>query len=274
MITFANAKINLGLQIVGKRADGYHLLQSLFVPIPLCDVLEISPRLDGGEDRLSVLGGIDVGAEADNLVLRAVRAVRAEYQVPSLDITLRKQIPSGAGMGGGSADASFTLKAVRELFDLTLSDEDLERIALSLGADCPFFIKNKPMLVEGIGEIFRSTTLPDLSAYHLVVVKPNIHISTAEAFRGLKRIGGHSESVEELLKLPIEMWRGRLKNDFEDSLFPLYPELSKLKTLLYDLGAIYASMTGSGAALYGFFPHRLGIEEQARLGNCFFWQGG
>ncbi len=274
MIVFPNAKINLGLQIVSKRTDGYHLLDSLFLPIPLCDVLEVMERTDGADDDLQVLGSIDTGVHSDNLVLKAVRALRAECDFPRVLLCLKKQIPSGAGMGGGSADASFTLKAVRDLFALTLTDDDLERIALSLGADCPFFIRNQAQLVGGIGEVFSPAPNLDFSPYHLVVVKPRLHIATAEAFRGLRRIGGHSLRVEEVVNQPMSCWRDLLHNDFEDSLFPIYPELAILKSKLYDLGAIYASMTGSGAALYGFFDRRLMPEELATFSSdTFVWQG-
>lgn len=276
MISFANAKLNLGLHITGKRPDGYHLLESLFIPIPLADILEITERRDGiASDKLSVLGDIETGRYEDNLVLRAVRTMRSHANIPYVDITLKKCIPSGAGMGGGSADASFTLLALRELFALSLSDEVLERMALTLGADCPFFIANQPRMVRGIGEVFSPAPEGlDLSRYQLVVVKPDVHISTKEAFAGLGAIGGHSESVETIVQRPISAWRNALYNDFERSLFPKYPILSELKQKLYHLGAVYASMTGSGAALYGFFERLLSGEERLSLGEeTFFWQG-
>lgn len=219
MIAFANAKINLGLHITGKRPDGYHLLESVFVPIPLCDILELQP-IQGQADRLKVLGNIATGDDADNLVIRAIRALRSRCDFPGVEVILKKQIPSGAGLGGGSADASTTLRMLRETFALEISDEDLEGIALSLGADCPFFVRNTPRLVEGIGEVFRPAPRLDIGHYNLVVVKPDLHVSTGEAFRGLSRIGGHAEHVSAIVASPIETWRGRLVNDFEASLFP------------------------------------------------------
>lgn len=271
MIDFANAKINLGLHITGKRSDGYHTLESLFLPISLCDIIEIL-QTDAPQDSLRVLGDIDTGCTEDNLVLRAVRSLRQCYHFPMVDIVLKKQIPSGAGMGGGSSDATTTLKMLRQLFGLDISNEELCDIALGLGADCPFFVHNQPQLVTGIGEIFSPAPELRLEGYYLLLVKPHIHSSTAEAFRGLRGIGGHQHSVSEILAQPIELWREMLFNDFEASLFPLYPELQTIKKNLYALGAIYASMTGSGAALYGFFERRLSAEELSVFGNAFIWQ--
>lgn len=274
MLCFANAKINIGLQITGKRADGYHLLESLFVPITLADIIEVLPLGDDAtEDTLTVLGDIEVGAVEDNLVLRAVRCLREQCSFPFVSIILKKFIPAGAGMGGGSSDASVTLSALRNLFSLSISDEELEKAALSLGADCPFFLRNKMMMVRGIGELFTSAPDINLSSYTLVVVKPDVHISTAEAFRGLTKIGGHIASLETILSRSVNEWRGIVHNDFEDSLFPEYPVLAALKAKLYDMGAVYASMTGSGAALYGLFERRLNSEEQRQFDGCFFWQG-
>lgn len=252
MIDFAPAKINLGLQITARRADGYHLLETLFVPISLCDILEITPS-HSGEDSLRVLGDIATGATADNLVLRAVRLLRSHYDFPAVEITLKKQIPSGAGLGGGSSDATATLKMLRGLFQLPATDEELCRLALSLGADCPFFVCSTPAIAEGVGEVLRPAPAIDFSPYRLLVAKPEVHISTAEAFRGLQRIGGQHHSVADVVARPIEEWRGLLVNDFEASLFPQHPQLADLKQRLYDLGAIYASMTGSGSAIYGIF---------------------
>lgn len=274
MIDFAPAKINIGLHITGRRADGYHLLESLFVPIPLCDILELMPAPEGEGDSLTVLGDIDTGEHADNLVLRAVRALRAKFAFPFVSITLKKQIPSGAGMGGGSSDAACTLRMLRKRFALEVSDAELRAIALSLGADCPFFVGGEAAMVRGIGEVFSPAPECDWSPYHLVVVKPELHVSTAEAFRGLGEVGGHAEGVEEILRSGTpESWRGRLGNDFERSLFPKYPELSALKAKLYDLGAVYASMTGSGSALYGLFRRRLTPSERSVFADVFFWQG-
>ena len=180
MIVYPNAKLNLGLFVTGRRSDGYHLLETAFLPIPLCDTLELELS-DADEDELIVTGGVETGALQDNLVLRAVRALRQLRSFPSVRLCLTKQIPSGAGMGGGSADASFTLTAINELCSLGLSTEELEAIALTLGADCPIFVRNQPAVGRGIGEVLTPLTL-HLKGYHLTIVKPPIHISTAEAF--------------------------------------------------------------------------------------------
>ncbi len=274
MIVFPNAKINLGLQITGRRPDGYHLLSSVFLPIGLKDILEVVPA-SGERDNLVVYGAIETGRVEDNLVLRAVRALRQHCDIPPLDLYLYKRIPSGAGMGGGSSDATFALRAIRELLGLSLSDDQLRQIATTLGADCPFFVSNSPALTSGIGDVFAPAPALKLSGLEIVVVKPPLHISTAEAFGGLGRIGGHTEGLETLLARPIETWRDGVVNDFEASLFPRYAELPALKQWLYDQGALYASMTGSGAALYGFFAPGLdaGAMRSALSEGVFFWHG-
>lgn len=272
MIVYPNAKINLGLFITGRRSDGYHLLETGFLPIPLCDVLEISIVAGATEDQLEVVGPIETGALSDNLVLRAVRALRAVRPFSALSLRLTKHIPSGAGMGGGSADASFTLTAVNELCALGLSPEELERIAVQLGADCPIFVRNQPALGRGIGEELSPLSLPQLEGYHLTIVKPEIHISTAEAFRGLLPIKPMETSLEALLSEPITSWSSAVINDFEPSLFPRYPELKEIKEKLYDLGADFALMTGSGAALYALSKEPLPLDSFEGKGY-FLWQG-
>ncbi len=271
MIVYPNAKINLGLYVVGKRPDGYHLLETGFLPIPLCDTLEIEPG-EGPEDELEVQGGIETGATADNLVLRAVRALRALHPIPPLHIRLTKVIPSGAGLGGGSADATFTLRALDELFALGLTDEELEAVALTLGADCPIFVRNVPAVGCGIGEVLTPLCLDHLEGLYLTVVKPELHIATREAFGGLRTIEPRAIPLEQTLAQPVERWRGELTNAFEDSLFPLYPELAQLKGVLYDLGATFALLTGSGAALYALSHEPLPLAGLERPG-LFIWQG-
>ena len=272
MTVYPNAKINLGLFITGRRSDGYHLLETGFLPIPLCDVLELSVLAGEEEDRLEVVGGIETGALSDNLVLRAVRALRAVRPFPALSLRLAKHVPSGAGMGGGSADASFTLTAVNELCALGLSTEELEQIALGLGADCPIFVRNQPALGRGIGEVLTPLTLPQLAGYHLAIVKPEVHISTAEAFRGLLPIEPRETSLEVLLRQPVSSWSSSVINDFEPSLFPRYSELKEIKAELYRLGADFALMTGSGAALYALSKEPLSLKTFEKKGY-FLWLG-
>ncbi|MDO4707782.1 MAG: 4-(cytidine 5'-diphospho)-2-C-methyl-D-erythritol kinase [Porphyromonadaceae bacterium] len=276
MIVYPNAKINLGLNIVGRRAaDGYHLLETLFYPVPLADVLEVCPQEGGTADRLTVYGNDTLADEADNLVLRAARALRTLFPIPPLDVYLSKQIPSGAGMGGGSADASFMLKALRDELALPLDDDKLRELALTLGADCPFFIGNKPAIGRGIGEELTPHPL-DLSGFTLVLAKPQLHISTAEAFRGLGQIGRWELPLQEVLRLDMADWPRYLHNDFERSLFPRYAELPRLKALLYELGAVYASMTGSGSVIYGLFApnHLPDLSPIEALPDTQLWQIG
>ncbi len=270
MIVFPNAKINLGLQVVGKRPDGYHNIETVFYPIPLTDALEIEER-EGNTDSLTVHGiAIDAVAE-DNLVIKAVKAMRRKYDFPFLTIELIKHIPSGAGLGGGSSNASFMLKLVRDRFALPIDDLQLAEIALSLGADCPFFISNQPVLATELGQVF--TPLPNfsLSGMHIVVVKPPIHINTAAAYKGLTRVGKREMMPDAILRNPIETWKGQLVNDFETSLFPAHPRLAELKDMLYRCGALYAAMSGSGSALFGLFRDEPHIEKDITT-DCFVWQ--
>ena len=271
MNVYPNAKLNLGLFVTGRRPDGYHLLETAFFPVPLCDELELE-LTDAAEDELIVTGGVETGELQDNLVLRAVRALRRIHSFPSLRLRLTKHIPSGAGMGGGSADASFTLTAVNKLCALGCSPGELEAIALTLGADCPVFVRNAPAVGRGIGEELTPIALDKLHDYHLSIVKPPIHISTAEAFRGLLPPKPVAIPIEELLARPVEEWRHCLLNDFEASLFPHHPILSAIKDELYALGADFALMTGSGAALYALSHQPLPLNS-LRQADYFLYQG-
>lgn len=266
MISFVNAKINIGLYITSRRSDGYHNLNTLFYPVgiengtpgnpaPFCDILEIVPS-EAGEDRLILSGNpIDCPLEK-NLVWRAACLFRLEYEkkgcpLPYYDIFLEKHLPDGAGLGGGSADASFTLLMLNKLSGGVFSEEELMSLAMKLGADCPFFIRNCPAVASGIGEVLHPVSM-NLSGWWCVVVKPDIHISTKEAF---SRIVPQMTDVDLSALLPdrMEDWKDFVRNDFEDSLFPNYPQFLRIKENLYDLDAVYASLTGSGAAVYGLF---------------------
>ena len=247
MIVYPNAKINLGLNILRKRQDGYHDISSLFYPVKECvDILEIVKS----EKFEFTKSGIEI-PDSQNICEKAWRLLDADFGIGNVKIHLHKQIAIGAGLGGGSADASFTLKVLDDLFDLNLSDSKLENYALRLGADCPFFIDNTPKLVEGIGEKMTSINL-DLSEYNIRVLNPGIHVSTIEAYNDLVP-KTPVLSVEKILELPIIEWKGKLKNDFETSIFLKYPSLEKIKEELYTDGAIYASMSGSGSVIYGVF---------------------
>jgi len=245
MIVYPNAKINLGLNILRKRKDGYHDISSVFYPVKECvDILEII-KSDTFEFTKS---GIEI-PDGENLCEKAWKLLHTDFEIGNVKIHLHKQIAIGAGLGGGSADASFTLKSLNELFELKLTNKELEKYALRLGADCPFFIDNTPKLVEGIGEEMTSIDL-DLSDYEIRLVNPDIHISTKEAFSVVVP-ETPEKSVEELIKLDVKEWKEKLKNDFEDSVFEKYPQLEKIKEDLYNEGAVYASMSGSGSVVFG-----------------------
>jgi len=250
MLVFPNAKINLGLNVVSKRADGYHNLETVFYPVKLADALEL---VEAGETSLSISGLTIDGNAENNLVLKAYRLLEHDYQLPPVKFHLHKVIPFGAGLGGGSSDAAFALKMLNRFFQLQLSDTSLENYAARLGADCPFFIQNKPVFAHGIGDRFEPVAL-DLHEYQIVVVKPGISVSTPEAYRNIVPAPA-SFNLRDISKLPIEEWKNVVKNDFEKSVFPQYPGIEKLKNQLYDLGAVYASMSGSGSAVYGIFRH-------------------
>lgn len=251
MITFCNSKINIGLDIVGRRVDGYHDIASCMMPIGWGDVLEIVPS-QSGLTRLTVTGRrIDCPPEK-NLVMRAYNALADEVELPPVDIYLRKIVPDGAGLGGGSSDAAHTLLTLNRMFSLGFSEHKLAEIASSLGADCPFFVYNRTMLATGIGVDLSAIEIDLLRDYVIVVVKPPVSVSTAEAYAGVVPAVPIT-SLQELLRLPIGMWRGHVKNDFEKSIFPKHPLIAEVKDAMYAAGAVYASMSGSGAAVYGIF---------------------
>ena len=247
MIIYPNAKINLGLNILKKRNDGYHDISSVFYPVKeSVDILEII-KFDTLE---FVSSGIKI-PDGENICVKAWKLLHKDYGIGNVKIHLHKQIPIGGGLGGGSSDASFTLKALNELFELNLSKLELQEYSLLLGADCPFFIDNRPKLVEGMGEKMISVDL-DLSDYEIKLINPGIHISTKEAYNGvLPRTP--ELSLEEIIELPINEWKNKLQNDFEDSIFTQHSSIKDIKNYLYNDGAVYASMSGSGSVVYGIF---------------------
>lgn len=253
MITYPNCKINLGLHVVGKRPDGYHNLETIFLPVlDLCDELEIVEN-----DTLQMVqeGIVLDNAPEDNLCTRAWRLLHDEYDIPPVSIRLKKNIPFGAGLGGGSSDAAFTLKMLNEMFSLNLSYTQLEQRAARLGADCAFFIRNRAAYAIGIGDRLEPIAL-DMSAYRIVIEIPEgEHVSTKEAYSGLKRdlLGATRPDLRNAVKQSIGEWHHLIVNDFEASVFPMHPAISALKDDMYRRGALYASMTGSGAAVFGIF---------------------
>jgi len=251
MICFPNAKINLGLHILSKRTDGYHNIETVFYPVNnLCDALEIVPVAEG-KTTFTQTGIPIAGKTEDNLVMKAYSLLKAAYDLPEIAIYLRKQIPLGAGLGGGSSDAAFMIKLLNDFARLNLSIEQMETCAGKIGADCPFFIQNQPVFAEGTGAVFSPVTI-SLQPYRLVVIKPSVSVSTKEAYAQVKP-RQPAVSLKDIIRLPVTEWKNRLVNDFESGVFALYPEIEEIKQRLYSEGALYASMTGSGSAVFGIF---------------------
>lgn len=253
MISFPNCKINLGLNVVDKRGDGFHNIETVFYPIPFTDGLELI-QTDHPSLLFNTTGLPIEGNSNENICIKAYDLLKKDFpQLPFIKMHLHKCIPTGAGLGGGSADGTFTLQLINKKFNLQLTNEQLINYALQLGSDCPFFIKNKPCLATGRGEQLEEILL-DLSAYKIVIVYPNIHISTAWAFSQMT-LFKRTIPLKEIIQRPLEEWRENLLNDFEPIVFEKYPEIKKIKEKLYLNGAVYASMSGSGSAVFGFFDN-------------------
>lgn len=265
MVAFPNAKINIGLYITEKRADGYHNLETIFYPIITAkDALEI---LDAKEDSF-VFHGVPIVGELDqNLIYKALVLIRADYEAARkpVKIILYKNLPMGAGLGGGSADASFTIQLLNQHFQLNISEAQQKEYALTLGSDCPFFIDNTPSFAAGRGELLEPVGL-NLSAYDIQLICPEIHISTAQAFGGIIPRAANYD-LRTIQKLPITEWRTHIKNDFEATLFPQFPVLDFIKEQLYLQGAIYASLSGTGSTVYGIFPK--GVKANIEMETPF-----
>lgn len=272
MLVFPNAKINLGLNITEKRPDGYHNLETVFYPIPVEDALEVNV-LNGGNEKFRLhQAGLEIAGEAENnLVVKAYKLLDEKFGLPPVDIHLFKHIPSGAGLGGGSADAAFMLKLLNERFDLGLSDGELEEYAARLGADCAFFINNRPTYAEGIGNIFSPVSL-SLNGYQIWLVKPDVFVSTRDAFSQIKP-HRPAMSLKEIVKLPVEEWKGCMTNDFEESVFPQFPAIGEIKEEMYRRGAVYASMSGSGSSVYGLFKADAVLPDVDFGENAFIYKG-
>ncbi len=250
MISFPNAKINIGLNVVSKRNDGYHNLETIFYPVQLADGLELA------ESNFTSFSssGIEIdGKPENNLVYKAHQILQNDFKLPPVIFHLHKAIPFGAGLGGGSSDAAFTLKMLNEYFNLKIPSAKIKFYAAQIGADCPFFIENKPTFASGIGDRFQAINL-DLSEFEILIVKPNISVSTPDAYRDV--IPAKPKfNLRDIENLPIEKWKDTIENDFEKSVFKKYPEIENLKQNLYKMGALYASMSGSGSAVFGIFRH-------------------
>ena len=256
MILFPNAKINLGLNIIRKRPDGYHDLETFFCPVSLYDALEIipqNPSLHSGKQLIYSSSGIIIdGNTEDNICIKAYHLLKKDFpNLPGIQMHLHKRIPTGAGLGGGSADGAFTLRLLNILFKLNIKDEQLANYALQLGSDCPFFILNTPCFAQGQGEQLSPIAI-NMTGYEVLLVNPGIHISTAKAFAGVNPIVP-GKSIYGIIQQPVSTWRSELVNDFEKAIFPQFPAIGEIKDQLYALGASYASMTGSGSSVYGIF---------------------
>lgn len=255
MITFPSAKINIGLNIISKRSDGYHNLETIFYPIQIKDALEV---IEASEMSFET-SGIEIPGDAgNNLCLKAYELLRKDFDVPNINIHLHKHIPIGAGLGGGSADAAFFIKLIDSKFNLGLSVAQMQDYCRLLGVDCAFFIENKPVFAFDKGDVFEPITL-DLSAYYLALVMPPVHVSTADAYNGVKP-NNAQQSLKELIKLPIEQWQGKITNGFEEHILKKNTQIQKVKDSLLEAGALFALMSGSGASVYGIFKEPVDLS--------------
>lgn len=267
MLCFPRAKINIGLNITERRRDGYHNIESIFYPVDYYDTLEILPS-----KKLNFKNyGLKVPSKPEqNLSVKAFKLIQQEYKIPDIEMILLKNIPISSGLGGGSSDATAALKLLDTIFDLKISHQKLTSFAARLGSDCPFFVINQPMFVFGTGDKFEATDL-DLTNYHVLIVSPKIEISTEEAYKNCtpelpKR------RLKDLINLPISIWKNSIKNDFEEFVFHRHPDILELKNKLYDLDALYASLSGSGSSVYGLFKNNVTFKDEL-FRNCRIWQG-
>ncbi len=269
MIVYPCAKINLGLHITQKRPDGFHEIQTVMFPIKLHEALEVV-QAEASPGTFSV-SGKEVPDDGQNLCIRAYKLLQQTHHLPPVKMFLHKSIPVGAGLGGGSADAAFTLKALQQLFDLQIPSATLHELAASLGSDCAFFLENKPMLARGRGEILSPLPGLDLSGWHLVLITPPIHVPTAAAYQGVvpKK---PAQPLPEVIQQPVHLWKQSLINDFEETIFPKFPAILPIKEKLYHLGATYASMSGSGSSVFGLFEQKPGEEITRYFKDHFIWQ--
>ncbi len=267
MLSFPNAKINLGLNIVEKRPDGYHNIETVFYPIGLSDALEFITS----EENKTIFqqSGLQIDTPLElNLIFKAYQLLKKDFPLPEISIYLQKNIPFGAGLGGGSADAAFMLKMLNDQFKLGLNNAQLENYAAQLGSDCPVFIQNKPVFALGRGEVFEPINL-SLKGYSIALIKPPIFVSTQEAYNGC-RPQQPEFSLKEIIQKPVEEWKEWMKNDFETTVFPQFPIIGEVKERLYQSGAVYASMSGSGSSVFGIFREKTDLK--GGFENCFVWE--
>ena len=270
MITKPIAKINLGLNVVERRPDGYHNLETVFYPVPICDALEVfemDEQFPSAVDCDLKVTNIHIdGDEQRNLVVRAYNLLKQDFPaLPRVHAHLNKGIPTQAGMGGGSSDCGFMITLLNQMFGLGLSDQQMIDYAARLGADCAFFILNKPCYAEGIGEKLSPVSL-NLSGWYIGIVRPDVPVSTKEAY-SLITPKRPAHNCRDIVALSVDQWRNQLVNDFEEGIFQLHPELGEVKQQLYDLGAVYAAMSGSGSALFGLFREPVTLP----FGDMFTW---
>lgn len=272
MINFPNAKINIGLNIVKKRTDGFHDIETVFFPIGLSDILEVVENT--GKSNVSFKNtGIKIPGKAnENLCLKAYHLIKKDYpEISSVKIHLHKIIPIGAGLGGGSSDAAFFIRAIDEIFSLNIPEKQKLNYARQLGSDCSFFIVNKPCFATGKGEKLKPVFL-NLFGYYLILICPPIHVSTKDAYAGVLP-QKPEQSLKKLIELPIEKWKEKIFNGFEKTVFKKFPDIEKIKNQLYDMGAVYASMSGSGSSVFGIFISAPGSKKLKRIfSDCFVWE--
>ena len=266
MICFPNAKINIGLNIIEKRPDGFHNIESVFYPVPFCDVMEVKPAK---RFEIKTFGyDLDI-SENENILYNTWELFRKKYQISPLEIALLKNIPPGSGLGGGSSDAAFLIKIMNDFFELNLNSNQLKNLAAQIGSDCPFFIKNKPALVTGKGEKIEKIPL-SLKGLYLIIIGFNLKISSVDAYSNI-----HPQKpvrqLSDLIKSPTEYWKDIIHNDFEQTIFDQFEQIKEMKNQLYHTGAIYASMTGSGSAIYGLFSDK--PKLRTNIANAVLWEG-
>jgi 4-diphosphocytidyl-2-C-methyl-D-erythritol kinase len=266
MVYFPVCKINIGLHVLSRRADGYHDIETLFYPVNWTDIMEIIPARDFN---FSVSGMNIPGIPEDNICVKAYGMLKRDFDIPPVQLYLHKLIPPGTGLGGGSSDAAFTLKSINNLYSLGMELAQLKAYAAELGSDCPFFLEPSAMLGSGKGDILEPAPI-DLHGKFLVIIIPNIHISTAGAYAAVKPVKT-AITLPEIFKRPVSAWRDHLHNDFETSVFLKYPEIAEIKDKIYALGAVYASMSGSGSSVFGLFDHPVDLKDNFSGMQC--WSG-